>query len=313
MNSSNATKDGIMYGAIYVILLLTTFFVPFLGILIMFVLPLPFLVYTYKNELKTSVIMFIITLLVSSLFLFYISLPLTLLMGLGGIALGYGLKHKRKSYETLALGTLGYTVGLALVYIISQFLFQVNWSLEIQNAVDESLATFNSLYDQVGELSEEDQEFYREQMYLMIYKIPSMMVIAGLTFAWITQWIGHKVINKMEGETLKFPPFREFTLPTSLIWYYFAGIILLLMFPSPDDSLYLVADNLTTLAGVLLALQGLSFIFFFVYIKKWPKFIPIIVIVLFVLQPLLLLYPLRILGIIDLGLQLRDRLSNKKK
>lgn len=312
MNSSNATKDGIMYGAIYVVLLLTTFFVPFLGILIMFVLPLPFLIYTYKHELKTSVIMFIITLLVSSLFLFYISLPLTLLMGLGGIALGYGLKHKRKSYETLALGTLGYTVGLALVYIISQFLFQVNWSLEIQNAVDESLATFNSLYDQVGDLSEENQEFYREQMYLMIYKIPSMMVIAGLAFAWITQWIGHKVINKMEGETLKFPPFREFTLPTSLIWYYFAGIILLLMFPSPDDSLYLVADNLTTLAGVLLALQGLSFIFFFVYIKKWPKFIPIIVIVLFVLQPLLLLYPLRILGIIDLGLQLRDRLTKKK-
>ncbi|WP_279401755.1 YybS family protein [Piscibacillus salipiscarius] len=289
-----------------------SFFVPVLSIFILFTLPIPFLIYTYKHELSHSVIMFVITMTISSIFLLYISLPLTLLMGLGGSAIGYGLKQKRKSYETLALGTLGYSVGIVLVYVLSQFFFQVNWSQEIQNAIDESLQTFTSFYDQVGELSEEDLELYREQMYLMIYKIPSMIVIAGLAFAWITQWLGHKIINKMEGDKLKFPPFREFSLPVSLIWYYFAGVILLLIFPSPEDSMFLVADNLTTLAGVLLALQGLSFIFFLVHVKKWPKVVPMIVVILFIIQPILLLYPLRILGIIDLGLQLRGRLTKKK-
>ncbi|SEQ06557.1 YybS family protein [Piscibacillus halophilus] len=312
MNSSSATKDGLMYGAIYIVLLFATFFVPVLSIVIMFVLPLPFILFAYKYEIKTTMIMFVLTLLVSSLFLFYLSIPITLFMALGGMAIGYALRQKRTSYETLALGTVGYSVGLALVYVLSQFLFQVNWSQEIQNAVDESLQTFMSLYDQVGELSEQEIELYREQMYLMVYKIPAGIVIFGLAFAWITQWISHKIIHKIEGQSIKFPPFREFTLPTSLIWYYFIGIVLMLIFPSPEDSLYLVAENLSTLAGVLLAIQGLSFVFFFTHYKKWPRFIPIIVIVLIVLQPLLLLYPLRILGIIDLGLQLRDRLTKKK-
>ncbi|RPF51114.1 YybS family protein [Aquisalibacillus elongatus] len=311
MLKSNAVKDGVVYTLVYIALLLLVLFIPFLSFFLMFVLPIPFILYAYKYETRQTGIFFIAVLLLSTFFLIGITLPLTVFVGLGGIVIGISLRNRRKILETLAYGTMAYTVGLALVYVITQFIFQVNWSQEIQEGLNESLNTYMGFYDEFGDLSDEEREILSNQMNSMVDKVPTGMVIFGLFYAWITQLIGHKVIKRSEGVTFKFPKFREFTFPLALIWYFFIGVILTLIFPERGDMLYLVGDNLYALTGLLLSIQGLSFIFFFNHHKKWPKFIPYIVIVLFVLQPILLLYPLRILGIIDLGFHLRDRLSKK--
>ncbi|TFB21124.1 DUF2232 domain-containing protein [Filobacillus milosensis] len=304
-------KDGVMFGAIYIVMLFASYFIPLLGIVLTFVLPIPFVIFSYRYGLKASLIMFSFTLIISSVFVAAISVPMALFMGLGGLAIGLGLYNQRRAYETLALGTVGFSVGLALVYVLTQFFFQVNWMEEFRLAIDETLSTYSTMVNQFSEVSEENLEAIREQMKMMVYKLPSFIVMFGLFYAWVTQWISHKLINKFEQRSFAFPKFKEFNLPLSIIWYYFLGLVLVLIFPSPDDSLFLVAENLYTLSGLLLSLQGLAFLFWVVHFKKWPRAIPIIVIILLVIQPLLLLYPLRILGIIDLGFQLRDRLMKK--
>ncbi|GEL76342.1 YybS family protein [Tenuibacillus multivorans] len=313
MNQTKAITEGAIFSAIYIVLLLLSFFIPILNIIITIALPLPFIIYTYRYGLKYSIVMFIVTAIVSSLFATVISLPVTILMGLGGMTIGFAMHRKRSSYEILAWGTVGYSVGLVIVHVIMQFLFQVNLVETIRQSMDESISMYVSMFESIGQTQIDDEtiELLQEQMNQMIYKIPTWFVMTGLVFAWISQWLSYKVINRLEQTSLSFPPFREFTLPVSLIWYYLLGLILSLIYTNPGETMYLVADNLYSLAGLLLAIQGLSFVFYFTHYKNWTRFVPIIVIVLLVLQPLLVLYPLRILGIIDLGFQMRDRLSKK--
>ncbi|WP_162297932.1 YybS family protein [Halalkalibacillus sediminis] len=313
MNQSKQLTEGAVFAAIFIVILTMTFFIPLSKIVTIFLLPVPFVIYTARHGWKPAVIVFIVAMLIGAILLSVVSIPFTLFMGLGGIAIGSAINEQRKAYETWARGTLGFTLGLALIYVFTQFFLNINWMEEIRRALERSFETLQVLFEQVGQtVDEETLEIVRDQMESFVYLIPTGIVIIGVAFAFITQWISYRILNRLHKEKNSFPPFKDFRLPTSIIWIYFAGIILTWIYTEPTDSLYLVATNVYTLAGLLIVIQGLSFAFFFTNYKKWSKAIPITLTVLFVLFPFLLLYPFRILGIIDLGFQLRDRLVSKK-
>ncbi|MGM8215796.1 YybS family protein [Bacillaceae bacterium W0354] len=310
MNQSKAITEGAIFTGVYVALLLMTLFVPFISIFSIFLLPIPFVLYSYRYGIKNSGVMFIAALLVSMIVATIFSLPTTVLMGLGGIAIGWALYEGKETYETWARGALGFSLGLGFVYAITQFVFDVNWNEQFSTMIDESLESTVNFFSQFGQgLDDKQVELLNEQFHHLLYLIPTGIVLFGTLLAFLALWISYKLINRLENKNYKFPKFREFQLPTSLIWYFFAGIILSWIFTDPNETMYLVATNIYTLTGMLLVLQGLSFVFFYTHYKNWSKAIPIVLIVIFVLYPLLLLYPIRFLGIIDLGFQMRDRLT----
>jgi uncharacterized protein YybS (DUF2232 family) len=57
-------------------------------------------------------------------------------------------------------------------------------------------------------------------------------------------------------------------------------------------------------------IQGLSLVFYYAHAKRMGKALPIIAVVFAVLIPVVL-YIIRILGIIDLGFDLRSRFKKK--
>lgn len=310
MKQSNAITQGALYIAIYIVLLIATIFIPFLAIVSVFLLPIPFVIYTYKFGIKHSLIMFIATIFVSMIVLSVFTLPVTVLSGLGGMAIGWALNERKETYETWARGTIGFSLGLGFVYVLLQFVFKVNWSEEIKLLLDDTLQNTVKIFSQMGqELSEEAIQQLREQLESFLYLIPTLIVIAGIVITFITLFFSYKIINRLDRQSFKFPEFRNFNLPSSIIWYYLIGIILLWIFNDPSETMYLAAVNIQGLTGFLLLLQGISFLFYFTHYKNWSKAIPISLIILLVLFPVLLLYPIRILGIIDLGLQLRNRLT----
>jgi len=69
------------------------------------------------------------------------------------------------------------------------------------------------------------------------------------------------------------------------------------------------AQNLLMIVGIALMLQGFSFIFYFAHIKRIAKAVPILIVIATILFPGILLYFIRILGIIDIGFRLRGRLK----
>ncbi|TGB01241.1 YybS family protein [Halobacillus salinus] len=314
MNDTKRITEGALMTGVYLLLLLVIIFTPsIVGSVIIFALPVPFIFYSYRYNWKPGLIMLVASLIFTVLFATALSLPATLFAGVGGLFLGSALHQKRTAYETWAVGSVGFSIGFLLLYLSTQLLFSMNWSEEIQDGLNRSLDMTESMFGSL--LSSENQEqldVFRESINMLPDLIPSGLVTVGIMVAFIAQWLSYKVINRLERKQFRFPAFQDLKWPTSILWYYFIALIMNYFVSAGDGVLYLAVINLFVLTGFLLVLQGFSFVFFYANKKKWPKVIPILIVVFSLLLPQLLLYLVRILGIIDLGFSLRERIEDKK-
>ncbi|WP_404450716.1 YybS family protein [Virgibacillus necropolis] len=315
MNRSKILTDGALLTAIYIILLLMSVFVPLIEIIAIFLLPIPFIIFAYRYDWKPSLIMFAASILLSSLFATVFSIPITILMGLGGIMIGGAMHKKLTPYETWARGMFGFIIGLLFTFLISQLVFNVNWVSEINTMIDESVQMSKFLMEQVGlsGQSGEQLEIMKQQANMLKDLIPVGVASVAILLAFVSQWIGYKVINRLEKKKFAFPPFRDLRFPVSLVWIYFFAVILTMFEYDPSSAFYHAINNVLVLAGLLMTLQGFSFIFFYAHQKNKSKAFPIICVIVTLLFSFILLYLVRILGIIDIGFRLRDRISKDNK
>ncbi|SET24901.1 Uncharacterized conserved protein YybS, DUF2232 family [Oceanobacillus limi] len=314
MNQSKQLTDGALLTAIFIVLLLIWFFIPITSIFISFALPVPFIIFTAKYDWKPSLIMFIATLIIGTLFATYISIPVVVISAVGGIMIGAAIKRKLTAYETWARGTVGFVVGLLFSLLFTQILLDVNIVDELNNSMETSIDMSQSMMSQLGleeELIEEQFALVKETLAMIIDLLPMLIVMAAIVQAFISQWISYKVINRMDHKKLQFPKFHHLRFPVSIIWIYFLALVLSLFQSDPDSMLFIGLQNILVLAGFLMVIQGFSFLFFYTHYKRMSKAIPIIVIILTVIFLPLLLPLMRILGIIDIGFGLRDRLFKK--
>lgn len=315
MMGSKQITDGALMTGVYLIMLLINVFVPFVGILVFFALPVPFIIYSYRHGFKPGVFMVLTAIILSLLVATIYSLPITLMAGVGGLFIGLSLNKERSAYETLAVGTVGFLLGLVSVFLVTQMLFGVNWIDEINTMLDESFAMTEGMMDSFigeNEATEEQMQALQEQVQQFPDIIPSLFAIMALGLAFISQLLSYKILNRMEQKKLKFAKFRDFKLPTSILWYYFFGMIFTWINTDTESMVYLAAINIFIVTGLLIALQGFAFIFYYTHVKKLSKAIPVVTIILTILLPTVLLYLVRILGIIDLGFSLRNRLKEDK-
>ncbi|WP_186576881.1 YybS family protein [Aquibacillus kalidii] len=306
-------QEGLLFAAIYMLLIIITVIVPASEILTVFLLPIPIIVYTVRNG-NISACLFVLFLLVVSLFyMMILSFPLTLLAGLGGLFIGMAINQKLSAYEILARGTAGFVLGMLMIFIFVQLVFGINIINELNQTMEQSINTTQELMNSFGiqQFTPEELDQIREEIMVVVDLLPVIFVVMALFLAFITEWLSFKVLNKLEKTKLYFPPFRNFVLPKILVWVYLFTIIFSSFDYETNSMMYQVSINVSQLTGILIALQGISFIFYWTYMKKASIAIPIIVTVFTVLFLPIGLYLARILGIIDLGFSLRKKLKAK--
>lgn len=313
MNNSKKITDGALLTSAYIVLLLISAFIPFIGIFSFFALPIPFIMYAAKYNWQPALVMFLAAGLLSAIFATIFSLPMTFLAGIGGIMLGTAIYHNRTAYETWSRGTIGFVIGLLCVFLIIQFGFNVNIYNELDMVIEESMELSQSVFNQIGleEVGQEQLKLMEEQLYLFKDLIPGFIAIISIIMAFIAQWLSYKIMNRLERSELFFPPFTLFNLPISLIWIYFIAYFLSFIVTDQEGSLYIIIMNIVVLAMVLLTIQGFSFIFFYADYKKMSKAIPVtMVVVTFIIPGIFIL--IQILGIIDLAFSLKQRIASKE-
>src|SRR5690625_7390802 len=126
MGKSNKITDAALLTAAYIILLLITAFIPLLGTFTFFALPIPFILYTAKYNWQPALMMFIVASLLSLIFATLFSLPMKLLMAIGGIMLGSAIYESKSEYETWKRDEYSFVIGLICVFIINQLLFTLH-------------------------------------------------------------------------------------------------------------------------------------------------------------------------------------------
>lgn len=314
MNQTKKLTDGAMMTAMYLILLVLSFFVPYLAIIIFFLLPVPFIIYTYRYDWKPAIVMFVAAAILASLFATFFSLPMTITTALGGIMIGMAMKRNTPGFETLARGTVGFVIGLLISFMFIQSIAGVDFSKEFDQLLQESITNAQQFAGKMGAPNEMDKQLDLVKKQFEAFKVlmPAMLVLAGLFYAWISQLVGYKVVNRLERKQFHFPPFRQIRFPVAIVWIYFFALLITFFGPDQQSILFIGVQNVLFLAGALMIIQGLSFVFFYAHAKKMSKAIPIIVIILTLIFSTLLLPLMRILGIIDIGFNLRDMMAKKK-
>ncbi|MDR4904882.1 YybS family protein [Bacillus mycoides] len=310
MKNTKFITEGAALLAIYAMLLLISMYVPILGTVVTFALPLPFILLTIRYRLSNAFIVFTAALFITVIVSQPMNLVKTTMFGLIGIVLGYMYKKRKKPVETLMAGTLAYLIGIMLIYVASIKFFNIDLMKQMQNMFNESMAQSEKIVTAAGmPISKEKKELFAQFNDVLQTLFPSLLVMVSVCFSWITVMISGSVLRKLKHDVIPWPKFKDIQLPKSIVWYYVIFILLSTFIKvEPTSYLHMVFSNLYVIFALLLVLQGLTFIAFIAHSKGFTKGVPIISFIVCMFIPMM--FPLvTILGIIDLGISLRSKIG----
>ncbi|PEN99907.1 hypothetical protein CN553_08670 [Bacillus cereus] len=310
MKQTKFITEGAALLAIYAILLLISMYVPILGTVVTFALPLPFILLTIRHKLSNVLVIFVAALFVTIIVSQPMNLVKTTMFGLIGIVLGYMYKTRKKPVEILIVGTLAYLIGFVLIYVASIKFFNIDIMKQMQSVFSESMVQSEKIVSAIGmPISKEQKELLTQMNDILQSLFPSILVLVSVCFSWITVIISGSVLKKLKHDIIPWPKFKDLQLPKSIVWYYVIFILLATFIKvDPTSYLHMVFSNLYVIFALLLVLQGLTFISFLAYRKGFTRGVPIISFIVCMFIPML--FPLvTILGIIDLGISLRSKIG----
>ncbi len=308
--STKKLTEGAVLLAIYAVLLLIFLYVPLFGLLFTFVLPIPFIYYNAKYNWKDGIVFFIASLFISFIIGNFPAVTTTVLYGLTGFVLGVCLYFYKDRKTAFILGTLTYILTTLFLFALSIWLFNINYIQEMVNAFKEVTNESIAIMEMFGqEVPPEAIELTQTIVSLGIALIPTILVIVSGLSVWLIQLIAIPVVKRLGISVPASQPFRELTFPKSTIWYFLLVSLLSIVVPLNEGTfLYNVVLNFLSIFQIVFSIQGISFMFFFAHVKDISKSVPIVVTVITLLNPLLIQI-VQILGIIDLGFDLRKRLK----
>lgn len=310
MRNTKFITEGAVLLAIYAMLLLISMYVPILGTVVTFALPLPFILLTIRYKISNAFVIFTAALFITVIVSQPMNLVKTTMFGLIGIVLGHMYKKQKKPVEILMAGTLAYLIGIMLIYVASIKFFNIDLMKQMQNMFNESMAQSAKIVTAAGmPISKEQKELFAQFNDVLQTLFPSLLVMVSVCFSWITVMISGSVLRKLKHDVIPWPKFKDIQLPKSIVWYYVIFILLSTFIKvEPTSYLHMVFSNLYVIFALLLVLQGLTFIAFLAHSKGFTKGIPIISFIACMFIPML--FPLvTILGIIDLGISLRSKIG----
>ena len=311
MKNVRQLTTGALLLAIYAALLLLTTYMPIIGVMTNLFLVLPFILFAYKNDRKSMLVFFVASILISLIVGTVLAIPVAMTFGLTGLVMGDFIRE-RKSREAIYFGSsIAFLLTLVVIYVISIVFLQLDFIEEAIGATKSSIESSISIMESLGQTPDEKQ---MEELLAGVeagrFLKPTLFVIASFLSVFFIQLVSFPIARRFQVEVPKWKPFRFLQLPKSILWIYlFSMIASIVLNPEEGSFTFMAIVNIAFLLQWLMVLQGLAFIYHLSYAKKFPKVVPIMVTIGVLLFPQLL-YIVRILGIIDLGFDLRKRIKD---
>ncbi|MEC5188238.1 YybS family protein [Geobacillus thermodenitrificans] len=308
MRKTHALTEAAIELALFAVLLLLALYVPFIGFIAALFLALPFMVFTMRHGLIPAWLLLAAALVVSGLIGSLLSLPMALMFGTFGIAVGAMLVKKKNRYLVLLVGALVFLANIVLDYVISIQFLQVDMIQDTLALVRESFDTAMRVMEGMGQTPPTEMKKQFEQAIVLIsYMTPTLFFVASFVLAYVTIIVSLPVMKRLKLPVGTWPPFRELSLPKSVLWIYVL-VLVLSLFPLKEGTFtYIAVLNVSYVLQLALIVQGFSFLYYAAYKKGIGKGVVVAGTVICLFLPFLL-YLVAIFGIIDLGFDLRRRI-----
>lgn len=309
LKNTKVLTEGAIFAAIFALIAFMTIILPLIGSFLIWILPLPFIVYTVRNGWKAGLMLWVVASFVSFIIGGLILVFTAIIFGSSGIVVGELFKRQKSAFIVLLGGSLAYIANLIIFFVFSIIIFDLNPIIVVQELMIESVKTAETMLTTIGQDPSPQLAPFMEFIDQLIFLAPSIIISTGVFYALLIQLVAIAVLKRIGEKVTRFKPFREWAFPKSFLWYYLVTSILILIGLEEGTTLYIVVWNLFPLLEIAMTLQGLAVIFYYSHVKEYTKAIPIgLVVVTFIIPNLLYIY--RILGIIDLGFEVRKRIKN---
>ncbi|MCF6094658.1 YybS family protein [Microaerobacter geothermalis] len=303
--------EGAILTATYAVLLFLTIYTP-IGMISVFILPIPFVVYGKRHGFQPSVWMFVASLGVTFLIAGGVySLGYTFFFAFIGATMGVLYQKEKSAMQVVLGGFFASLLGILFYILLTSLVMNLNLIQMYQEALNKSVEESNRWLTRLGiPQNPEMEEALRSMAEQIRFMIPSIILGSSMIISFITHWISRIILNRLREPVPQFPPFREWKFPKSFLFYYLMAVILMMFVSAQKEGyLYMVGVNLQPLLQLVMVIQGLSFVAYYFYSKGWGKGAFVIIILLVFLFPPLT-FILSLTGILDLGFDLRKRVKS---
>ena len=284
-SNKRALIEAALIASIATFFAISFIFIPILSLLL-FLLPVPFLIlssrhgtrYTVLSLIIASILIGVLTEIVFTLFVIMIFGPMAIIMG-------YYIKRNREPYAVIGFGAVASIISIfATVQLVSTIGgFNIINSIEgiIRQVVEsqgEMLMSVNLSTLNINEMAN----------YLLMI-IPGMLVVQALVSAFLNYYLTVAILRRLRYTQYSLPEFSNFILPKNIVLGSFI-IYTLTLLSRYVKGIYHTSlmANATILFVCIFFLQGLALISYMLKKVKILKLVRIFIIILIVLiSPLL--------------------------
>lgn len=298
--------------SIFAVMMLFYLYVPLLSIIFFLAAPIPIILYTIRHGLKKGIaagaIGIVISFLIGSM-AGLMSAPILIAVGLG-MGVFYS---RRQPGNAIITGALLYLFSILISFVVSVQLFQIDIMNIAKESIEQMMPMVESVLKQSG-ASEKDiakqLKQFKEMQDTALSALPVALLILVTLMAFVNHWFVRPLLKRFVSDMPSLKKFKDMRLPKSMVWYYLLTLLLMLIQTEKGSFLWLVQTSAFQILFILVLIQGFSFLFYYCHEKNISKAVPIFAVVLTVFFPPVGVI-VRIIGIADIGFDLREKVKNK--
>jgi len=309
-NQTKALVQGAAMVAIFTLMMIISAYIPLAFMLVFLFAPLPFAWYSAKYKRSTSILVAIVGCILTFITSGLAILPFAFIFAVLGIIMGAAIRQQKSKLYLFMSSGIAVLLTTAIVFLAYLRLAGINMveiGVEMAKKNYEQTATMSQNITGQSTITPDQIEAVSKMMELTI---PSTVTLGAFFVAFILMSINLPVLKRLGLDVPKFSPFQHMRLPRSILWYYMI-VLCINLFIRPDlgSTLDVIVINVSYILWVLLILQGISFIHYFISKKGMPVGVKWIATLLAIpLSSFMIL-----LGIIDLGFDVRSLVKGKTK
>jgi len=261
--------EGGLLAAIAIIFALTSAYLPIVGPFVNLLWPVPIILLGVRHGYKWS----IMATAVSGLIIAMLIHPLQAVgvvvgFGLIGIVVGYAFRMEFSPAKTMFWGTIASILSKAALLGIGMAVTGINPFVMQGDLMAKAMEQGIEVYRNLG-IAEEQLNQMKESMQSVfeIVKVilPAGFIMASLFDTFLNFLIAKAVLKKLGHNIAGFPPFKNWSLPDYLVYFFALALVMIYWGNSREITLlYQLGMNLQVLSSTLLLIQGLALFYYIV-------------------------------------------------
>jgi len=273
--TSALVESGIL-AAIATVFTIIGAYVPILSLIANFVWPLPIILCGRRHGLKWSFLCLMVAGIIASILISPIhALSVVAVFGIIGLTMGECMRRQMSPIKLMLVSSVGAFFSFIISMLIGYLLMHINILEVFLDSMSQGFDMSIDFYRQMGYGADQLAQITTEmdtmkKMVQMIMPIAFIMVAPVTVF--VNYWAARKILSKLGDYYPWFPAFSQWSMPRYTLLPYGVSLILLMQFNSRQEHpMYQFAFNLFVFSNVLLIIQALALIYWYIETKGKPR------------------------------------------